>query len=371
MTTILLQKFYRVDAVTQWVTKPKVEITSEGFWIVEGIAAKAGPLEYADSEGNTHTEWVSEETLRNSAAGLIGKPVVLEHPFDGKVDPKNFKTLNIGTVLEAWYNEEAQGLTVKMVINDEGAHLAILSGKVGLSPGYLAGLVEAPENIDADFVQTTRTYNHLAVVDEARGGDTVRLHLDSKGNITMKPEEDEKKEDGANPFEKKEDGENPYEKKEDGEMSKEDMMKKIDALQGKLDALMAAKKDSEEKEDADDDEKTDEKEEEKNDSADFAQRYAAHRRAIEVAQAHGIEVTEDTPTDQIQRAVVTAKVKTLRNDSRAYIDAAFDMIAQETPKANSVDHLSQAFRYDSKADTQRGALDLVDPLDQYRNRSKN
>jgi hypothetical protein len=374
MANLSLQKFRRVDAVTQWSTQ--VEVTDEGFWLVPGVAALVGPMQYADAEGNAHVEYVPAETLRASAPSLVGKPVVLEHPWDGRVTSDNFKTHTIGTVLDAWFDEEEQALRVKVIINDAEAQEAIQGGKLGLSPGYLAGLAEAPEGIEADYVQTSRTYNHLAVVDEARGGDETRLHLDSKGHIDMGYKK-------TSVVRKDEASEAPEPEKADMGMTLDEALKKIDELQGQLDALMSAKVDMEpeegeeapaegEKSDAEGEEsEAEEKMEDRADAAaNFARLYSQHKRALEVAAAYGLDVSDDTPTDQVRKAVVKSQLKEMRNDSAPYIEAAFDMLAQKAPRPHSVDHLSQAFRYDGAKDARYGELDLMDPLDAYRNRNR-
>jgi hypothetical protein len=358
-------KFRRIDTFA--AQSSKVEVTPEGFWMVEGTAAVVGAMTYTDAEGAEHTEYVSSDVLKAAAQGLIGRPVVLEHPAEGEVNSQNFKMHTIGTVLESWFDEEAQENRVRVVINDLDAQNMIDRGIVGLSPGYLAGVEEAPEDVDADYIQTSRVYNHLAVVENARGGEKARLHLDSKGHVTMGIRKDAcgPKKDGAD------------EEKEDAKMTLDEALKMIDELQGQLDALMAAtveKEDEMSSDPEDGEEKEDEYEkedaEQKMDSASFARMYAAHRRALEVAGAYGIAVSEETPTAEIQKAVVASQVKSMRNDSAAYVEAAFDILAERAPRLNSVEHLAQSFRYDGVASRPSDEIKLMDPLDAYRNRNR-
>lgn len=365
MGKLSLAKFHRIDTFA--ARSSKVEVTPEGFWMVEGTAAVVGAMTYTDSEGAEHTEYVSADVLKAAAKGLIGRPVVLEHPAEGQVDSRNFKLHTIGTVLDSWFDEEAQENRVRVVINDLDAQNMIDSGIVGLSPGYLAGVEEAPADVDADYIQTSRVYNHLAVVENARGGEKARLHLDSKGHVTMGI-----RKDASGP--KLDEAE---EKKEDGAMTLDEALKMIDELQGQLDALMAStveKEDEKSEMDAEEEKKEDEKEDEepehKMDSATFARMYAAHRRALEVAEAYGVAANEETPTSEIHKAVVASQVKSMRNDSSAYIEAAFDILAERAPRPNSVEHLAQSFRYDGVSARPADEIQLMDPLDAYRNRNR-
>lgn len=173
---------------------------ADGSLIVEGVVARVGTLEYIDPNGKLWREHVTADTLRNSAPGLVGRPVTVEHPPED-VTPKNYKKYAEGTVLDARFDEESGELCAVMSVNNENLLDAIDGGKCELSPGYLADVDDTPGQTDEgphDGVQTGRLYNHVAFVDEARGGPTVRARIDSaKHVITNSTEWGEK---SMNPF---------------------------------------------------------------------------------------------------------------------------------------------------------------------------
>ena len=355
-------KYWRVD----FFSVTGIEKTSEGFWKVSGTAAAVGPMEYQDEEGNGHTEYADAAVLSNYAQGLIGKPVTNGHPPEGKVLPENYKVYVVGTVLECWYDSDLQQLKVVIMVNDADAQRSIDMGRVQLSPGYFATLGEAPPEIDADYLQVARDYNHLAIVDKARGGDTVRLHLDSEGHMTIRNDASDPK---AKADEEKEDKKNKDgEENEDAEKgSNEDGLKeKYDALQAKYDALKAKMDAMEEKKDGEEENKDG-----FNTDAAFASAVADHMRVIDVAKRMGIKVDPSQPTSALKRAIVREKMGgTLRNDSQTYVDAAFDALVDLFPEENSVDHLAAGFRGDTAPtvpDDRYGSLDdLIDPTEQLR-----
>lgn len=355
-----MTKYWRVDSSFKVAG---ITVTDEGFWEIEGVAAVVGPMVYVDAEGNEHIEYATPAVLKDYAHTLVGKPVTNDHP-PRRVNPGNYKVYTIGTVLAAWYEDETGQLRVNLVVNDADAQSDIDRGRIELSPGYLAGLSEPPPDFEheADYIQVSRTYNHLAIVDEARGGGTVRLHLDSKGDASMK---DKEKDDKT---------------KEDAKENFDALKEKYDALQAKYDALAAKMDAMQEKKDAEDEEKEDaDKEKENADSVDFDTRFAEafeeHRRAVEAAGRLGVEVGRKDSTFSIKQKVATAKLgKNFRADaSKEYIEAAFDSVVELYPSRDSAENLSGVLRNDGVQtnDGEYGFLDnVVDPLESLKaNRS--
>lgn len=352
-------KYWRVDNSFKTTG---ITVTDEGFWEIEGVAAVVGPMTYVDAEENEHTEYVTPQVLEDYAHALVGKPVTNDHP-PRRVNPDNYKTYTIGTVLDAKYDPESEELRVRIVVNDADAQSDIDRGRIELSPGYLAGLSEPPPDFEheADYIQVSRTYNHLAIVDEARGGANVRLHLDSKGDASMEKEEQEKEDM----------------KKEDMQEQLDAMKEQYDALQAKYDALQAKMDAMEEKED-EEEEKMDE-EEERMDGLSFETRFAEafeeHRRAIEAAERFGVEVGRKDSTFTIKQKVASSKLgKNFRADaSKEYIEAAFDSVVELYPARDSVESLS-VLRNDgvTKSNDEYGFLDdVVDPLESLKAKRSN
>lgn len=339
-----------------------IKVSDEGFWEVTGVAAIVGPLVYLTEDGERHTEYATAEVLANYAKGLVGKPVTRNHPPE-KVTPENFKEYVVGTVLDCWFDTKTEELKVKLAINDADAQQDIDRGVVELSPGYYATFAPPPEDFEheADGIQITRKYNHLALVEEARGGPKARLHLDSKGNLMKK--KDEKKEDKKH--------EDEYKEKYDALKKKHDALQaKVDAMQAKMDA-MEKKEDGEKKED----EEEKKKDGERNDSVDIdllvAQRFEDYRLAREAAERFNVDVADASSAFEIKKKVVLAKTGKLRQDSKDYVDTAFDAVCEVFPAQDSVEHLSDVFRNDGASSTNYEGYgidfdNLIDPLDAFK-----
>jgi len=147
---------------------------STGWMTVTGTAALVGVLEY--SHGN---ELVPAETLADTS-GLVGLPVTIQHRKDGTLlDVDTTRTDQVGTVIEAHF--DGNRLRVKLRLTDREGIEALQSGTHELSPGYDTEIERRPGNLDGKAyvaVQTKRRYNHIALVDRARGGREARV--DSK-----------------------------------------------------------------------------------------------------------------------------------------------------------------------------------------------
>lgn len=114
--------------------------------------ARVGPLSYEDGT----TEHVPIETLRTSAASLVGKPVTVDHPPGGRLDPTPDEI--VGRVIEA--HVDAEELVATIEITDRRVIEAIDVGHLTeLSPGYRADV----DLYEDGLVQTRREYHHLAI----------------------------------------------------------------------------------------------------------------------------------------------------------------------------------------------------------------
>jgi hypothetical protein len=164
----------------------------DGTLLVEGVAAKAGILTYRRQDGSLRRELVRADTLKRSAAGLGRAPVTLHHPDPKKhpqgVTPDNVGELGVGdTDGEVDFVADGGFVRVKMAVRRRDALQAVDAGTVELSPGY--GVLLGPGGHDPEFghydaEQLERKYNHLSIVDVARGGADVRLYLDDATAIS-------------------------------------------------------------------------------------------------------------------------------------------------------------------------------------------
>lgn len=160
-------------------------VTEEGFLLVTADFAKPGVMAYRHADGSVTRELLPEEELHDadSLATLALKPVTLEHPR-GNVTPETHADTSVGSTGEIIEVVREGGYArVKLVVRDREAIDAVRGGKVEVSPGYRVQLDSTPGVHPVfgayDAVQRRRRYNHLALVDQARGGPDIRLHLDS------------------------------------------------------------------------------------------------------------------------------------------------------------------------------------------------
>jgi hypothetical protein len=162
----------------------------DGTLLVEGVAARAGIYTYRRADGSFRRELVRASMLERTAKGLGRTGVTLHHPDPKKhpkgVTPKNAKELLVGDTDGDVRVEEGGFVRVWLAVRHQDALDAIDAGTQELSPGYAVVLGpggEDPEFGPYDAEQLDRDYNHLAIVDSARGGEDVRLHLDGDAAV--------------------------------------------------------------------------------------------------------------------------------------------------------------------------------------------
>jgi len=178
-----------IQTVEHWdllkIAKGQMQRTDEGFLQGDAPIAQVGVMSYLMHDGTILKELVGAEALfdQKSMDSLKMKPVTNRHPVEGRVNVDNANIRQVGSTGES-IKKDGNFLMAHLVITDQKALDDIEEGRQELSPGYTVQLVIAPgvfngENFDA--IQTNRTYNHLAVVDSARGGADIRLKLDDAG----------------------------------------------------------------------------------------------------------------------------------------------------------------------------------------------
>lgn len=155
-------------------------IDENGYLRITGVAARTGILTYMLPGGGMRRELVPAETLfaEDSVSTLSGSPVTVEHP--GVLTAETAQQYSRGSVPAA--KADGDKLKVDVVVTAQDAIDTIQAGKRQLSPGYRAELDFTPGEYEGqryDAVQVKRVYNHLAIVQSARGGSECRLHLDS------------------------------------------------------------------------------------------------------------------------------------------------------------------------------------------------
>lgn len=155
----------------------------DGTLLLEGYAAREGVLRYVMPDGTIRRELVTRDTLLDSASTLARAPLTMRHPRED-VTPDNVQTYGVGDVDGEVVVHDDGFTRVKMAVRRADAIQAVQTKQLEeLSPGYKVRLDETPGThpVDGpyDAVQVERVYNHLALVERARGGPSVRVRADS------------------------------------------------------------------------------------------------------------------------------------------------------------------------------------------------
>lgn len=137
--------------------------------------SRTGELAYRDDNGSTRIEVVSPEELfrKDSYDSLKMKPITRGHPpvlvnADNAREYQRGMTGNIVTF-------DGDFLGIVGTITDRETIDAIKNGVREVSLGYTCDVV--PRS-DGKFDQRNRQYNHSAIVDRGRAGEQVRVHFD-------------------------------------------------------------------------------------------------------------------------------------------------------------------------------------------------
>lgn len=177
-------------------TLRRPRMTSQGFLRADGLAARAGIYEYRRADGSIQRELrpLDEVQHPDSLASYDAAPVTDGHPLDSMgnpvdVDASNVAKYDSGTVMGEGKPDDDHVAT-DLVIKRADTIKKVKAGKQELSPGYKIRLDQTsgadrryayPGNPDGryDAVQRDIRVNHLAIVDRARGGSTIRMRMDS------------------------------------------------------------------------------------------------------------------------------------------------------------------------------------------------
>jgi hypothetical protein len=173
------------DAVKSWT------VTPEGWLQIDIPVRRAGVLVYDQTDGDAFTakEFVSQEELFAPASmkTLIGKPVTVScHPAGGKVTARNYRTVNAGTITDAF--RDGDDLIARAVVQDEAAIRQLKQDKRlrGASAGYACGnkpsITGNYDGQEYNKVQKDIAYNHLSIVRNPRNKHAT-FNLDGKADM--------------------------------------------------------------------------------------------------------------------------------------------------------------------------------------------
>lgn len=158
--------------------------TGDGYLVAEAKAVRAGIQLYTGAEvGREDLDVVRvyrppEEVFADaSLQSASHAPVTLDHP-DADVTAENWKDLAVGEV-STLARKDGEWVQFPLILKDASAIRAVEAGKRELSAGYTCvldwtpGVTEAGE--DYDVRQTQIRFNHVALVDRARAGAEARI----------------------------------------------------------------------------------------------------------------------------------------------------------------------------------------------------
>lgn len=165
------------------VTLDKGEMTSQGFLRVPAFLTRTGVFKYRRKDGSVVRELRHPDDVFAQASldTLRMAPLTNDHPEEF-VTPDNVKELGVGWISDAIEIVDGKKLGTHALIADKIALAQVEAGKVELSCGYTADLVQGTGTYDGepyDCRQTNIRYNHVAIVERGRAGPGIRLRLDS------------------------------------------------------------------------------------------------------------------------------------------------------------------------------------------------
>jgi hypothetical protein len=163
--------------------------TPEGYLQVRGLLARDGCLEYSDGK-DTWNELRPTEELKRGAPTFAGKPLTDDHP-NTMVDSSTWRDVARGSIGDSVGLHTGptgvQYLSATLLVHDAEAIEAIENGKVELSIGFTATVIDAPGEYGGmpyAKVQTLIEGNHVSLVDEGRAGPECRVLLDGAACTT-------------------------------------------------------------------------------------------------------------------------------------------------------------------------------------------
>ena len=159
-------------------TSPKFTLDGNGYLVTTAKLARIGAMQYLGEEigkesGKVYDVHVDPDDLFNDATvkSFENMPVTIEHPTEMYVDANNWQELAVGHISNIRKDETGEFLIGDVVVNSPKAIKIIQDGKIEVSCGYDADLVDA----DGKIKKANIKGNHLAIVNEGRCGDKCKL----------------------------------------------------------------------------------------------------------------------------------------------------------------------------------------------------
>lgn len=173
-------------------TLGKAELHKDGYIHADAIVTRTGIFNYQNSDGTTRRELRHPDDVfdADSINSMKMIPMTNGHPQGRLVNSQNVSELQIGHVGENIRVSGKHVIAPIAVTHDSGIK-AVKNGKKQLSLGYTADIDNTPgvyDGMSYDARQRNIKYNHLAIVDVARAGQSARINLDSADAIQIDSE---------------------------------------------------------------------------------------------------------------------------------------------------------------------------------------
>lgn len=319
--------------------------TADGYLVAEAFAVRTGIQLYAGAEvglvdRDAVRVWRPEDEVRSpdSLRTFSHAPITLGHPE--RVTADNWKDLAKGEVsTEAEW--DGNKIKLPLIVKDAEAIAAIESGTRELSAGYTCALEftdgVTPEGEAYDAIQRNIRINHLAIVPKGRAGSECRIGDADKWGAAPIIVSDKEEDSMSDALKTVVLGDKAVQVSAADtaiiEQFKADQAKALADAKAAHEAALAAKDAELAKANA----AKDAAEAKVLTAADLDKRVAD--RADLIAKAN--QIAKDVKTDglsdaAIRKAVVVAKLgDTMADKADAYIDARFDILAEDAAKGDT------------------------------------
>jgi hypothetical protein len=322
--------------------------TSDGYMVGEVRCARTGCQTYRSSElglvdGGTVTVYRPETAVfhKDSLATFAGKPVTLGHPSE-QVTSANWRDHAVGDIGDE-IARDGEFVKVPFRLMDASAIASVQDGTREVSMGYTTPIQmqdgTAPDGTPYQAIQTGPIrINHLAIVPKARGGEQLRIGDGAAnwGAIPLTPTADTKGSPMADTLQTVVLGDQAAQVAVADapkiEAFKVGMAKRITDMETAHAAAVAVLDEKLAKAEA----TLDAEKAKVLSDADLDKRVQDRADLIGVAKSIVSDVkTEGLADAAIRKAVVVAKLgDTMADKSAAYIDARFDIMAEDAAKAD-------------------------------------
>lgn len=337
---------------TDAVTVSGTRRTADGYLIAEAKSVRTGIQLYSGDEvGKPEMQVVrvyrpADQVFADaSLQSFTHAPVTMNHP-DEAVTSDNWKELAVGEVSTA-AKKDGEWVHLPLILKDAKAISAVEDGKRELSAGYTCELVwgdgVTPDGQEFNATQTNIKINHLAIVDRARAGSQARIGDGASwGASPFTSDHNPKKETIMTLKTVTVDG-IPVEVTDQGAVVIATLQKRLDDANAKMStadaahlAAIAAKDAELAKKDAE----LDATKGKVLSDADLDKRVQDRADLIAVATVIAKDVKTTGLSDAaIRKAVVAAKLgdAAIAGKADAYIDARFDILAEDAKKEAGAD----------------------------------